>query len=150
MRYNKTYQNSKVTRAPSVTLRVPPSSRRKAFLLTSLYQKSAEETIPLPKICACQFSVRTTEKALGIVLYASGLCRVFFSCRRAVRRVSLSVGGPGYRQLCVTVSTAHRAGAVAVEAGGQPSFRAADAMYISAHARRVKVHFLPFGALCVR
>jgi len=64
MRDNKTYQNFKVTRAPSVTpprlreLRVPPSSRRKAFLLTPLYRKSAEKTSSLPKFCACQFSVK--------------------------------------------------------------------------------------------
>ena len=58
MRDNKTYQNFKVTRAPSVTLRVPPSSQRKAFLLTPLSHKSAEKTSSLPKICAFNFSVK--------------------------------------------------------------------------------------------
>ena len=65
MRDNKTYQNFKVTQAPSVTLRVPPSSRRKAFLLTPLYHKSAEKTSSLPKFCACQFSVKNNRANRG-------------------------------------------------------------------------------------
>ena len=65
MRDNKTYQNFKVTQAPSVTLRVPPSSRRKAFLLTPLYHKSAEKTSSLPTFCAYEFSVKDNREMIS-------------------------------------------------------------------------------------
>ena len=47
------------TRAPSVTLRVPPSSRRKAFVSSIITQIGREKTSSLPTFYASYFSVKS-------------------------------------------------------------------------------------------